>query len=229
MLILAFDCSSPAGSVALLEGSQVLARQSLDPAKRSATTLAPAIEQALRAAGKLAKELDLVATTVGPGSFTGLRVGVTMAKTLSYALGCDLMGLNTLDVLAAQVVEAGLVGTGIIHAVLDAQRKELFVGRYQRSEVAQEPLLRLNGGQSILSADSWLKTLQAGDVVTGMGLVRWKNQLPPGVIVAPENLYEPDAVMIGRLALREHQAGRRDDLWTISPLYIRPSYAEERK
>ncbi len=230
MLILAFDCSSPAGSVALLEGSDVLAREALDPTKRSAVTLAPAIADVLRHAGKASGELDLVATTIGPGSFTGLRVGVTMAKTLAYALQCDLVGLNTLDVLAAQVLEAGLVGArGIVHAVLDAQRKELFVRRYQVSAENSERVCRFNDGDTILSADAWLKSLAAGDVVTGSGLTRWKDKLPPGVIVASNECFEPDAVTIGRLALREHATGRRDDLWTFSPLYIRPSYADEKK
>jgi tRNA threonylcarbamoyladenosine biosynthesis protein TsaB len=230
VLILAFDCSSPAGSVALLEGSDVLAREALDPAKRSAVTLAPAIASALRLAGKASGELDLVATTIGPGSFTGLRVGVTMAKTLAYALRCDLIGLNTLDVMAAQVLEAGLVGAkGIVHAVLDAQRKELFVGRYQASAEIPEQLCRFDDRDTILSADAWLKSLAAGDVVTGSGLMRWKDKLPPGVIVAPNQCFEVDAVTIGRLALREHAAGRRDDLWTFSPLYIRPSYADEKR
>jgi tRNA threonylcarbamoyladenosine biosynthesis protein TsaB len=230
VLTLAFDCSSPAGSVALLEGSNVLARQALDPAKRSAVTLPPAIAEVLRLAEKAARELDLVATTIGPGSFTGLRVGVTMAKTLAYALRCDLIGLNTLDVLAAQVLETGLVGArGIIHAVLDAQRKELFVGRYQVSAENLERLCRFNDGDTILPADAWLKSLAAVDVVTGSGLTRWKDKLPPGVIVAPNQYFAIDAVTVGRLALREHAAGRRDDLWTFSPLYIRPSYADEKR
>ena len=230
MLILAFDCSSPAGSVALLEGSNVLVREALDPVKRSAITLAPAIASVLCLAGKDSGELDFVATTVGPGSFTGLRVGVTMAKMLSYALRCDLVGLNTLDVLAAQVLEAGQVGArGNVHAVLDAQRKELFVGRYQVSVENSERLCRFNDGDTILSADAWLKSLATGDVVTGSGLMRWKDKLPPGVIIAPNEYFEADAGTIGRLALREHAAGRRDDLWTFSPLYIRPSYADEKR
>ena len=230
MLILAFDCSSPAGSVALLEGSCVLAREALDPAKRSAITLAPAIADVLRLAGKASGELDLVATTIGPGSFTGLRVGVTMAKTLAYALQCDLIGLNTLDVLAGQVYEAGLGGDrGIIHAALDAQRKELFVGRYQVGVDRAERLRRCDDEPTILSARAWLESLAAGDVVTGSGLMRWKDQLPPGVVIAPSEYFEADAVTIGRLALREHEAGRRDNLWTFSPLYIRPSYADEKR
>lgn len=230
MLILAFDCSSPAGSVALMEGSCVLAREALDPTKRSAVTLAPAIAEVLRLGGKASGELDLVATTIGPGSFTGLRVGVTMAKTLAYALPCDLIGLNTLDVLAAQVLEAGPVGPrGIVHAVLDAQRKELFVGRYQVNAGNPQRLCRFDEEPTILSADAWLKSLVAGDVATGSGLIRWKDQLPPGVVIAPNDHFEADAVTIGRLALREHEAGRRDKLWTFSPLYIRPSYADEKR
>jgi len=213
-----------------MEDAGVLASIKLDPAKRSAKTLAPAIEQALQAAGWKSREVRLIATTVGPGSFTGLRVGVTMAKTLAYSLKCDLVGLNTLDVLAAQVAQAGTWGeTGVIHAVLDAQRKELFVGRYQTSANLEEPPRRLDDGQPILSAVSWLESLQAGDVVTGSGLFRWMDKLPQNVIVAPAEFHEPDAVTIGRLALREYKAGRRDDLWTFSPLYIRPSYADEKK
>ena len=74
-----------------------------------------------------------------------------------------------------------------------------------------------------------LLALQPGDVVTGSGLIRCKDQLSTGVIVAPAECFEPDAVTIGQLALHEHEAGRRDDLWTFSPLYIRPSYADEKK
>jgi tRNA threonylcarbamoyladenosine biosynthesis protein TsaB len=230
VLILAFDCSSPLGTVAVLEGPQAQSSEKLDPAKRSAQTLAPAIERCLKSAGRESRDVQLIATTVGPGSFTGLRVGVTLAKTLAYALKCDLLGLNTLDVLAAQVAAAEIRGeTRIIHAVLDAQRKELFAGRYQASANADEPLRRLDDGLTILTADLWLKSLQAGDIVTGSGLTRWKEQLPSGVILAPEEIHEPDATMIGRLGLQEHARGRRDDLWTFAPLYIRPSYADETK
>lgn len=230
MLILAFDSSSSFGSVAVLEGLQVLASKQLDPAKRSAQTLAPAIEMCLKAAGRNSRDVRLIGTTVGPGSFTGLRVGVTMAKTLAYACQCDLVGLNTLDVLAAQVVQSEIRGqTGIIHSVLDAQRKELFVGRYQAMEDKDEPPQRFEDVNAILTGDTWIQSLHPGDVVTGSGLARWMEKLPPGVVVAPTEIHEPDAVTIGQLALQEHARGRRDDLWTFSPLYIRPSYADEKK
>ena len=229
MLVLAFDVSSSLGSVAVLDGSQVLARLALDPEKRSAQTLAPAIADALTQAEGRPTQIGLIATTIGPGSFTGLRVGVTMAKTLAYALQCDLIGLNTLDVIAAQIpVEMLASHTVEIHAVLDAQRKELFAGRYQ-FEADHDRLRRLDDGLTILSAQTWCQTLRAGDFVTGSGLARWQDQLPVGVTEVPCEFHAPDATTIGRLAAHDHQQGRRDDLWTFSPLYIRPSYAEEKK
>jgi len=228
VVILAFDCSSPAGSVAVLEGTQLLTNLALDPAKRAAVTLAPAIEAALKQAERAAGAVDLIATTVGPGSFTGLRVGLTMAKTFAYALKCEVIGLNTLDVLANQAAGGGLVREGgLLHAVLDAQRKEFFAARYQAC--AAQPPKRLDEGDTILPMQTWLESLRAGDVVTGSGLVRCRETLPPGVIVAPEFLHQPDAVTIGCMAHREYEAGRRDNLWTIAPLYIRSSYADEKK
>ena len=226
-MILAFDTSSPAGSVAVLEGLVVLAEESLDASQRSAQSLAPAIEQVLRLAGKQPVDVRLVATTVGPGSFTGLRVGVTMAKTLAYALKCDVIGLNTLDVLAAQLPAELVPTNGRIHAVLDAQRKELFAARYA---IFPEGLLRkLEGDEPIQSGEAWLQSLHAGDVVTGSGLNRWEERIPTSVIVAPRELHEPQAATIGRMALREYERGRRDDFWTLAPCYVRPSYAEEKK
>ena len=227
MLILAFDTSSLAGTVAVMEGQRVLAQKALDQAQRSAQTLAPAIDHALLLAGKQPSDVRLLATTVGPGSFTGLRVGVTMAKTLAYALGCDVIGLNTLDVLAAQVPAESLTAGSRVHAVLDAQRRELFVARCEASGEGGA-LRRLNEGETILPGETWLQTLRAGDVVIGSGIKRWQDKLPAGVTVADAEFQEPQATTTGRLALGEYERGRRDDFWTLSPLYIRPSYAEEK-
>lgn len=230
MLILAFDVSSAEGSVAVLDGRELLARESLNPAQRSAQSLAPAIRQVLERAGKEPRDVKLIATTIGPGSFTGLRVGVTMAKTLAYALRCDLIGLNTLDILAAQIPSELVTSPNVqIHAVLDAQRKELFVGRYQAAAGDEESPRRLAEETLILPGETWLQTLRGGDIVTGSGLARWKEKLPASVVTIPAEFHPPDAVTIGRLALQEYEQGRRDDLWTFSPIYIRPSYADEKK
>ena len=223
MLILAFDTSGFAGSVALLNGSAVLAERSLDPTRRSAQTLAPAIADLLRQQDVVPKQVGLVATTVGPGSFTGLRVGVTTAKTWAYATGGAVIGLSTLSVIAEQV-PADLWPTATeIHAVLDAQRKELFLGRFRAADGQ-----RLEG-DTIIPADRWLAEVTAGTIVSGSGLSKLLDRLPPGVIIVPQDLWEPRAATVGRLAWQEYQCGRTDDLWQLAPVYLRPSYAEEKK
>src|SRR5687768_12135976 len=102
MRILALETSGLSGEVALLEGERVIAEQWLDPGQRTARSLAPGMKQILQTAGWQPRDVQLVAVTIGPGSFTGLRVGVTAAKTLAYAVGCEVMGVDTLEVIAAQ-------------------------------------------------------------------------------------------------------------------------------
>ena len=222
MLILAFDTSGFAGSVALLDGPQVLAQRQLDTARRSAQTLAPAIAELLAGQGLKPREVGLVATTVGPGSFTGLRVGVTTAKAWAYAAECSVIGLSTLAAIAYQVPAEMRLTAMEIHAVLDAQRKELYLGRFA---AGGERL----ADDRIVAADGWLAGLAAGTIVTGSGLTRLADRLPAGVTATPLELWEPQAVTIGQLAWDEYQRGRSDDFWKLAPVYLRPSYAEEKK
>jgi len=223
VLILAFDTSALAGSVALSDGPRLLAERQLDPARRSAQTLAPAIAEMLAAAGVQPKQIGLVATTTGPGSFTGLRVGVTTAKTWAYATGAAVLGLSTLETIAQQTPHSMRSPTAEIQAVLDAQRKELFLGRFHADDCQ-----RL-APDTIVAADSWLAQLAAGTIVTGSGLSKIVDRLPATVSLVPQPHWEPQAATIGQLAWQEHQRGREGDLWKLAPVYLRPSYAEEKK
>jgi tRNA threonylcarbamoyladenosine biosynthesis protein TsaB len=185
--------------------------------------LAPAIAQVLAEAGKRPADVGLVAVTVGPGSFTGLRVGVTTAKTFAYAAGCECLGVDTLEVIAAQV-PLGKQSSGELHVVLDAQRKELFLARFHSDGCA---LVRLEENR-IVPADQWLVGLAPGTTVTGPGINRLIDRLPASVVAAPELHRDPQAATVGQLAWREYQAGRRDDLWKLTPKYLRVSAAEEK-
>ena len=252
MLILALETSSQAGSVALLECrdpappghwegdapsepqvrldasasascANVLSQRLLAADQRSAQTLTPAMAEVLADAGRKAGDVELVAVTVGPGSFTGLRVGVTAAKTFAYATGCQCSGVDTLEVIAEQA-SGQPSASGEVHAVLDAQRKELFLARFRWQEGA---LVRLEDNR-IVPVESWLAGLAPGTVVTGGGIDRLIDRLPPGAIAVPPHLGQPQAIMVGKLAWRQFQAGRRDDLWKLAPQYLRPSAAEEK-
>jgi tRNA threonylcarbamoyladenosine biosynthesis protein TsaB len=225
VLVLALETSALGGSVALLECDNMLSQRRLAEGRRSGQWLAPAIDEVLREQGREPHEIGLVAVTTGPGSFTGLRVGVTTAKTLAYAVGADVLGVHTLDVIAAQVPPS-LGGNGAeIHVVMDAQRKELFVARYHLHEGGGP--LRI-AADAIVPVEAWLNTLAPGTVVSGHGLDKLESRLPAGVVAVELALREPQAATVGRLAWRAHQAGRRDDLWKLAPVYLRLSYAEEK-
>ena len=232
MLVLAFDTSGFSGSVALLDGPRVLGSAILDADRRSAQTLAPAIVQLLADYARKPDEVKLVATTVGPGSFTGLRVGVTTAKAFAYAVGAEVIGVSTLEAMAHGTPQDALQDTSEVQAVIDAQRRELFLGRFRSETGVNEadglPRLTHLEPDRIVPADDWLSGLAAGTIVTGSGFAKLAERLPAGVLVVPTELRDARAETVGRLAWRDHQAGRRDDLWKLAPVYLRPSYAEEK-
>lgn len=234
MLILSFDTSSLAGSVALLDGARLLGESVLDPAKRSAQTLAPAIAELLATHEVKATQIGLVATTTGPGSFTGLRVGVTTAKTFAYAAEAEVLGVSTLEVIALQAAEKleGLAVGSPIQAVLDAQRRELFLGRFRLEADAsgddELPVLTRLAPDGIVAADAWLAGLEAGTIVSGRGLEKIRERVPADVRMAASESWEPRAAVVGRLAWRDYCAGRREDLWGLMPVYLRLSYADEK-
>jgi tRNA threonylcarbamoyladenosine biosynthesis protein TsaB len=228
VIILAFDTSGFSGSVAVLDGSRVLVEAALAAERRSAQTLAPAIADVLRSAQVEARHVRLVATTVGPGSFTGLRVGVTTAKTFAYAVRAEVMGVSTLEAIAQQALLDSLAAGGTeVQAVLDAQRRELFVGSFRRGRDNGVAIERLEADQ-LMPADAWLRSLRSGMVVTGSGLQKIGTLLPVGVVAVDPVQWQPLARTVGQLAWRDYQMGRRDDLWKLSPVYLRPSYAEEK-
>src|SRR5271163_2151267 len=95
--ILALETSELTGSVAAAADGNVLAELQLDPQQRSAQSLAPAIRALLAQVGWQPADIDLLAVTIGPGSFTGLRVGVATAKVFAYACGAEVLGISTLE------------------------------------------------------------------------------------------------------------------------------------
>lgn len=236
MWIVAIDSSTTGGSVALLEGPQLVAACLLDAGRRSAQTLAPAIAELLARQGLTARQLGLVATTVGPGSFTGLRIAVTLAKTLAYATGAALIGVSTLEALAHGLPAPFDFPEGTrIEAILNAQRRELFVGRFELASPSQTsgakdfalPVLRRCEEDRLLPAADWRASVRPHSVVIGPQASQYALDLAlPQVNVVSADVR---AEVVGHLAWREHLAGRRDDPARLVPVYLRPSYAEEKR
>jgi tRNA threonylcarbamoyladenosine biosynthesis protein TsaB len=226
MNIVAIETSGRYGSVAALVGetseARLIRQTALGRERRTAQALAPAMRDLLKDIGWSTNSIELVAVAVGPGSFTGLRIGVTAAKTLAYALGAQILAVNTLAALAAQAPPIA----GPLRTILDAQRQELFAARFDATTAGERSA---TCGTSIVSQDAWLAELQPGDRVSGPPLRRLTPRLPNGVIVVPEAHWQPMAASVGQVAWRSFQAGKRDDLWKLAPHYYRPSYAEEKQ
>ena len=220
MRILALETSGMAGSVAVLEGARLLAEKRLAPGERSAKHLAPAIAAALAEAGWAAAEVELVAVAVGPGSFTGLRVGVTTAKTLAYANRSSVLGVNTLEVIAWAVPPEHAQ----FHAVIDAQRAQSFVAEFVRDSSGRPKAV---ADARIVDDRELLASLATGMVITGPGLTKLAATLPAGVIAVPEELWSPMASAVGAIAHEDFQSGRRDDVFRLVPEYFRAAAAEE--
>lgn len=132
MLVLALDTATPAVTAALHDGDRVLATCTRIDARRHGELLAPAIATVLAEANKSRTDLTAIAVGVGPGPFTGLRVGLVTAKMLADVLGIELHGVCTLDVLARAALDAGAVHEQVPFVVAtDARRKEVYWARYE--------------------------------------------------------------------------------------------------
>jgi tRNA threonylcarbamoyladenosine biosynthesis protein TsaB len=224
--ILALETTDLYGSVAASDDSNLLLELELNSKQRSAQSLAPAIRNLLEQVGWKPTEVQLVTVTVGPGSFTGLRVGVTTAKIFAYAVGADILGIDTLETIAANVFgDAGASSCpDNLQVILDAQRGEIVAGDFGRS---QDGWLRPVGPQRLLQIESWLKEGKHS-AVTGPILKKLQSKLPPDIMILEERFWTPRAAQVAQLAARDYAAGRRDDLWTLLPRYSRRSAAEEK-
>ena len=222
MRILALETSTLLGSVAALVDEQVVAEVSLEPPQRTAQSLSPAIERCLHLANWTAGNIELVAVSQGPGSFTGLRLGVTTAKVLAYACSAQVTGINTLRAIAAQANGDTAVP---VTAVLDAHRQQLFAATFIRNGAGQwEEAIPTR----IVDENRWLERLTDSTAVTGTGLRKIMDHISADVPIVDESLWQPQARTVGRLALEATLPERSVDYWQLVPNYYRRSAAEEK-
>lgn len=222
MRILALETTEKTGSVAAADNTNLLAELDLGLTQRSAQSLAPAMLALLKQVGWLPSDVQLVAVSVGPGSFTGLRVGVTTAKVFAYAVGAEVLGIDTLETIAA----ASPDDVGEVSAVIDAQRGQLAERRFARHGDGRfEPV----GPQRLVDVEAWLKELPPGLAVSGPVLSKLADRLPSHVRTLDPRCWPPRASVVARLAARDYALGRRDDLWQLAPRYCRRSAAEEKE
>lgn len=225
MRILALETTERIGSVAAMGDDKLLCELKLSSTMRSAQSLAPGVRELWSQVGWKPRDVDLVAVSVGPGSFTGARIGVTMAKTLAYCLGADILGIDTLDVIASgAVASVAPEHVGVLSVAVDAQRREVVARSFRRGN---DGSFAAEGPSRLVKIDAWLSGLRSGTTVTGPIMRKLADRVPKGVTVLAPEYWPPSAAAIARLAAQQYAAGRRDDLWGLLPIYSRRSAAEE--
>ncbi|MEN8005981.1 MAG: tRNA (adenosine(37)-N6)-threonylcarbamoyltransferase complex dimerization subunit type 1 TsaB [Candidatus Krumholzibacteriota bacterium] len=150
MLSLAIDTSTKWGRFALAQDGNILEYRPLNVSGSYADALLPVIEDMLAEAGRAKNELDRVGVTVGPGSFTGVRIGVATAKGLAWGLGCELVGVTSLAAMAAALLDE-FPEAGFAVPVLDARRGEIFSGVFVREGTWVRPVAE----PAALRPDQW--------------------------------------------------------------------------
>lgn len=206
MKILALDSATSSCSAALWADGRVLARRQAGMARGQSEALVPMVAEVMAEAGLRFDDLDLLAATVGPGAFTGIRIGLATARALALATGLPLAGISTLEAVAAAVPADGRP----LMVALDSKREEAWVQAFaaDRSPLT-EPAALPPAEAAALAGPDWTV---AGDAA---GLVL---PLLPGAILAAARF--PDAAVVAALAAERWAAGTA---LAPEPLYLRPA------
>jgi tRNA threonylcarbamoyladenosine biosynthesis protein TsaB len=217
--LLIIETSGRPGQVALAVGESLLAAVHLEEVRRHARDLAPAVAALLRVQGWKPRDLQGVIVSLGPGSYTGLRVGVISARTLCYAIGCPLLGIETFAAIAAQAPD----NVSRLDVLADAQQDKVYVQLFKRSGEAWKPTAPL----SIRTVDDWLAGRDPEAWVSGPGIDRHVHRLPAGLNLVEPGLRTPQSESLLRIGLARYRMGEQADVWSLEPIYLRPSSAEE--
>lgn len=221
--ILAIETSDSVAFLAAAENDFLLMELELPAEQRSACSISPGMIELLHRVGWRPSDVELVAVSVGPGSFTGLRVGVAAAKTFAYAVGAQVVAVNTLEALAAGLPEGWICAA----AAVDAQRGEVAGQCFRRDEMGRPVAI---GPMRVVAFSTWLAELPPETIVVGPAVGK-RGDLglaPSGVRLAAAEFHRPRASSVAAVGWRRHQAGRRDDLWGLLPVYSRKAAAEEK-
>ena len=223
MLTLAFESSAKAASVALLRDGSLISQYSQCSGLTHSRTLLPMAEDLLKNAELTLADIDLFAVAHGPGSFTGIRIGVSTVKGLSWACDKPCVGVSTLESMAWH----GLAAGGLICPVMDARRQQVYNALFQIREgkpvrlTEDRPLSLAELGEELRSLDGIPFLVGDGAALTARFLE--KEGLP--FRMAPENLLWQSAWGVGMAALDKTPG----DSQSLLPVYLRLSQAERER
>lgn len=219
MPILGIDTATWTASVGVCQDGSILGERSLPTAGSHGFSLLPLIDEALGALGLRVADLRGVAVSIGPGSFTGLRVGLATAKGLAFASGLRLAGVPTMPALA----RASGVSDGLVCPVLDARKGEVYAALFEM--IGGQPIVR-HAVVAVALAD-WLPVVGARActfVGDGVELIRPHGR--PEWVLLPFDRSRGSGGVVALMGEERLRRGESDDVAELEPLYVRPSEAE---
>ncbi|MBN8821252.1 MULTISPECIES: tRNA (adenosine(37)-N6)-threonylcarbamoyltransferase complex dimerization subunit type 1 TsaB [unclassified Spirosoma] len=217
MLILSIDTSTASCSVALHQNSQLLACHELFTERTSAAMLTTLMHDVVQQAGYELANLDAIAVAKGPGSYTGLRIAVSTAKGLCFALDKPLLAINTLAAMAEQI-RAFYPADHLLCPMIDARRMEVYCALYDTNGQERQATAAQIIDQT--SFGDWLN--QSPIVFFGDGAAKCKSLLndQPNAIFPTISLV-PSARTVGQLAGQSYTNGQFEDMATFEPFYLK--------
>ena len=222
MYILGIETATMTGSVAVIDGTRVLIEQTLHTRATHTERLLKTIDNALHALSMSLEHLDGIAVSIGPGSFTGLRIGVTTAKSLAYSLHKPVVGIPTLDALAAQYVFTDT----LICPLLDARKREVYAAFYRNSGAQVERV----SDYAVITPQDLFHDVTEPVIVLGEGTVPYRSQIE--TLLGPQARFAdmahgtPRGSLVAQSGYQRITGGHADDTLTLTPLYVRKSDAE---
>lgn len=218
--ILLLETSGASGIVALGFGTTIVSHRILEIAKRHVSDLAPAIADMLKECCWDVKNLDAIATGIGPGSYTGLRIGLMSARTLAMMTGARLLGISTFEILAQHCLETGHAK---VEVIADAQQDKIYAQRFENNH---GPLM--NAGElKIVGTADWITNRESDFAIAGPGISKIQTLISgrQDKIVDPSGNINKESFLT--LALEKLMRHDSDDPLSLQPLYLRRSSAEE--
>lgn len=226
MKILAFDSSNQPLTVAVIDGEEILTEQTINVRRNHSIQLMPAIDEALKQANLTVDEMDRIAVASGPGSYTGLRIAVTIAKSLAWAHSIDLVGISSLKVLAGN---SPLDTDKLLVPLFDARRENVYTGLYGRDE--NGALIQIEA-DTHMAANEWAKYLAENYPDKKIELIGtdakdflpiFAEELEAKVSIASANQSLPRGSVLALLA----RAAEVEDTHQFVPTYLKLAEAEE--
>ncbi len=218
-LLLAVETATAAPSLALWRGGALLGERAADPSRATAEALLPALDALLAAASVALAAVEGFAVSIGPGSFTGLRIGVATVKGLAFGTGRRAVGISTLAAIAGHAS-----GPGPVAAVLDARRGEVYAAGFEAGAAADWLLER------VIPIEALAARLPAGCRVVGEGVPLCADALRnTDAVLAPPPYRETTARHVARLAARAWSRGEAVPAGDLVPRYLRRAEAEVKR